>query len=248
MWRVSRSISARATTTAKHHNQPTGRRSRRTAGAVGAGNASPVEAGENEVMHAGESVTNWLPGVRVGDGSALAQLWSRYYQRLVALARRRLGPAHRGICDEEDIAAEAMQSFFRRARAGSYPELGNRDELWRLLAAITKRKAINQLRHDHCRKRYSGETQETLHSSSWADEVVRGADADWSPEEQVIFRETLNHLLAGLSVELREIAIGRLQGYTLVEIAGQIGRSVPTVERRLRLIREYWQRRGASVS
>ena len=199
-------------------------------------------------MQSGESVTHWLPGVRVGDGWALSQLWSRYYQRLVALARRRLGPAHGGICDEEDIAAEAMQSFFRRARAGSYPEIGNRDELWRLLAAITKRKAISQLRHDHCRKRFAGESNESLDSSRWADDLVRGAASDWSPEEQVIFRETLTHLLAGLNEELREIAVSRLQGYTLVEIAGQIGRSVPTVERRLRLIREHWQRRGVSTS
>lgn len=198
-------------------------------------------------MQTGESVTHWLPGVRTGDGCALTQLWSRYYQRLVALARRRLGPAHHGVCDEEDIAAEAMQSFFRRARAGSYPELGNRDDLWRLLAAITKRKAISQLRHDRSLKRTPSENHDVVDSAIWAEQLVRAAAGDRSPEEQVMFRETLTHLLAGLSEELRDIAISRLHGYTLVEIAAQIGRSVPTVERRLRLIREHWQRRGVDA-
>lgn len=198
-------------------------------------------------MQTGESVTHWLPGVRTGDGCALAQLWSRYYQRLVALARRRLGPARHGVCDEEDIAAEAMHSFFRRARAGSYPELENREDLWRLLAAITKRKAVSQLRHDRSLKRSTSEEHDVVDSAIWAEQLVRGAVGDRSPEERAIFRETLTHLLAGLSDELREIAISRLQGYTIVEIAGQIGRSVPTVERRLRLIREYWQRRGGAA-
>ena len=41
--------------------------------------------------------------------------------------------------------------------------------------------------------------------------------------------------------ELRQIALHKLEGYTNEEIARKIGRAVPTVERRLRLIRESWQ-------
>jgi RNA polymerase sigma factor (sigma-70 family) len=199
-------------------------------------------------MRASESVTHWLPGVRTGDGQALTQLWSRYYQRLVLLARRRLGPAHHGLCDEEDIAAEAMHSFFRRARNGSFPELGNREDLWRLLAAITKRKAISQLRRDRRQLDRAVREGESLGWESGSDDFSRAGEHGWTAEDQVCFRETLSYLLAGLNDDLRQIAVSRLQGYTLVEIAAQIGRSVPTVERRLRVIRERWRRLGVTIS
>ncbi len=41
--------------------------------------------------------------------------------------------------------------------------------------------------------------------------------------------------------ELRRIALLKLEGYTNEELAQRIGRSIPTVERRLRLIRETWK-------
>jgi len=199
-------------------------------------------------MHAGESVTHWLPGIRTGDGLALAQLWSRYYERLVLLARRRLGPMHHGVCDEEDVAAEAMQSFFRRARDGNFPALENRVDLWRLLASITRRKAISQLRHDRRRKRLASEGNVQLGSEVVSDELHQRGENAWLPEDHVSFQETLTRLLNSLSPELRDIAVRRLQGYTVVEIAAHIGRSVPTVERRLRLIREHWQHQGVTIS
>ena len=41
--------------------------------------------------------------------------------------------------------------------------------------------------------------------------------------------------------ELRKIAIAKLEGFSTDEITHSIGRSIPTVERRLRLIRDTWQ-------
>jgi DNA-directed RNA polymerase specialized sigma24 family protein len=40
--------------------------------------------------------------------------------------------------------------------------------------------------------------------------------------------------------ELRQIALGKLEGYTNEEIATQIEVAPATVERRLRLIRKHW--------
>jgi DNA-directed RNA polymerase specialized sigma24 family protein len=41
--------------------------------------------------------------------------------------------------------------------------------------------------------------------------------------------------------ELRRIALTKLEGYSNEEIAVEIGRSLPTVERRLKMIREIWK-------
>ena len=41
--------------------------------------------------------------------------------------------------------------------------------------------------------------------------------------------------------EQRRIALRKLEGYSNEEIAAEIGRSLPTVERRLKMIREIWK-------
>ena len=41
---------------------------------------------------------------------------------------------------------------------------------------------------------------------------------------------------------LREIAVWRMEGYTVAEIAEQLGISVRAVERKLQLIRAKWAR------
>ena len=40
--------------------------------------------------------------------------------------------------------------------------------------------------------------------------------------------------------ELRELAVWKMEGYTNDEIAAKISRSLRTVERKLRLIRDTW--------
>jgi DNA-directed RNA polymerase specialized sigma24 family protein len=53
--------------------------------------------------------------------------------------------------------------------------------------------------------------------------------------------DSLNHLLLNFSDgELRSIVLYKLEGYSNDEVAEKIGRSVPTIERRLRLVREKW--------
>ena len=46
------------------------------------------------------------------------------------------------------------------------------------------------------------------------------------------------------AADLREVAVWKLEGYTNKKIAGMIGRSVPTVERKLASIRTIWEREG----
>ena len=83
-------------------------------------------------------------------------LWGRYFQRLVRLAGARL-PAHcRRSFDEEDVALSAFQSFCERAGRGQFPQLDDRDDLWRLLATITVRKALDTMRHQTRQKRGGG--------------------------------------------------------------------------------------------
>ena len=85
------------------------------------------------------SVTVWIDRLRVGDDVAARRLWERYFHALVRLARADLRAKPRGAVDEEDIALSAFQSFCDRAGRGQFPQLSDRDDLWKLLIEAADR-------------------------------------------------------------------------------------------------------------
>ena len=78
------------------------------------------------------------------------------FKRLVRLAAAKLPGHGRRAFDEEDVALSAFKSFCARAGEGQFPQLAGRDDLWRLLAALTVRKAAMMVRHQTRQKRGGG--------------------------------------------------------------------------------------------
>src|SRR5262247_2448402 len=107
-------------------------------------------------MESSGSVTHWVEQLQAGDRAAAQKLWASYFQRLVALARARLRGASRRVADEEDVALSAFDSFCRAAERGCFPDLHDRNNLWRLLVVITSRKALDQVQHENRKKRAGG--------------------------------------------------------------------------------------------
>src|SRR6267154_292507 len=110
-------------------------------------------------MSSGGSVTRWVAALKAGDTAAAQPLWERYHRQLVALARRKLDTSRRRAADEEDVVQSAFHSFFRGVARGRFPQLNDRDNLWRLLVVITARKALDQLAHEHAKRRGGGTVQ-----------------------------------------------------------------------------------------
>jgi hypothetical protein len=52
-------------------------------------------------MSRDDSVTLWLAGLKIGDGTDIQRLWDRYFQQLVRLASSRLSRHARRMLDEE---------------------------------------------------------------------------------------------------------------------------------------------------
>ncbi|MBM4004126.1 MAG: RNA polymerase subunit sigma-70 [Planctomycetes bacterium] len=197
-------------------------------------------------MSVGGSVTRWIYDAKGGCNSAATKLFARYQHRLTRLARVKMAGGPRGIADEDDIVVDAFQSFLRRTRIGSYEQIRDRDGLWRLLATMTVHKALNQIRDERREKRGGGRVWSTADAGLDARELDATlnqlAGKQPGPELRIMMAESLDRLLGLLGDdELRRIAIGKLEGYSNEEIAAAIQRSVPTVERRLRLIRDTWQ-------
>lgn len=197
-------------------------------------------------MTTGESVSRWIEALKEGDEPAAANVWNHYFERLVAVACEKLRSAPRRAADEEDVVAKAFETFFCRVQQGRFPQLQDRQDLWHLLVKITERKAINQLRDQGRRKRGGGRVrgESALLGKDAPDEqggLNQVVGAEPSPEFAAVMSEALDQLLGVLDTELRTIALLKLEGYTNDEIANRIGRSVPTVERRLRMIRQTWK-------
>jgi DNA-directed RNA polymerase specialized sigma24 family protein len=178
------------------------------------------------------SVSRWLGDLRAGDPAAAGPLWERYFGRLVALARARLRDAPRAAADEEDVALSAFTSFCRAAERGRFPDLRDRDGLWRLLVHITACKALQWRRHEARRKR-AGAT-----AAGGLEEVV---GREPTPEFAAQVADECRRLLDRLGdPELVSIAVWKMEGRASEEIAARLGYVLRTVERKLRLIREIW--------
>ncbi len=196
-----------------------------------------------------ESVSQWLPATRTGDQRAAGRIYERYFHRLAHLARRYLGAAPRRVSDEEDVAIQTLHSFLRRVQRGSFPDLNNREDLWRVLACIARRKALNERRYWACTKRQATELPLDSVEGGYEENERPWTDAFRSPEAMLALKETRQRMIAVLDdSELRQIAEAKLDGYTNVEIAARVCRSVPTVERRVRLIRQTWEQEGLARS
>jgi DNA-directed RNA polymerase specialized sigma24 family protein len=173
-------------------------------------------------------------------------VWGRYFQELLALARKHLSARVRRREDEEDVLQSMYDSFCVRQRRGDF-DLANRDELWSLLVQITLRKARNAAnRHLQGKRDVRREDADLPHqegddpSLSLLDQI----DSDGpTPAEAALLNEALERRIQSLGDPvLRQIALWKLEGYTNEEIAGKLESTVRTVERKLERIRAYWGR------
>lgn len=191
-------------------------------------------------------LTDLLERVRSGDEQATTTLWERYFQQLVRVAAKRLPPNLRRTGDEEDIALSAFHSFIAGIRLDRFPDLRGPDNLWGLLITLTGRKVHAHLRHQTRQKRGGGAVRG---ESVFIDpkDVGRGVgiggvtDNAATPDLQTELAEACETLLDQLPDEqLRQIAVMRMEGFLVDEIAGLLGVSKRAIERRLQLIRKTW--------
>jgi DNA-directed RNA polymerase specialized sigma24 family protein len=192
------------------------------------------------------SVTYWIHLLKAGDQAALEKLWEGYFRRLVGLARARLRDAPRRAADEEDVALSAFDSFYRGVQEGRFPRLLDRDDLWQLLVVLTARKASNRARDERAQKRGGRAVRHAsalpgagAEGQAFADLIGREPDTAFAAQVAEECRRLLGQLE---EPELRSVAVWKMEGYTNEEIAALLGRSLPTVERKLARIRRAWEK------
>jgi hypothetical protein len=181
---------------------------------------------------ANDTVTLWLGQLQAGDLAAVQPLWERYFLCLVGLASERLYSASRRGRGPEDVALSAFKSFCHGVKRGRFPNLADRKCLWRLLVVITCRKA-SRLRRDEQRQPPVELDEESV--------LEQALSRDPTPAFAVQMTEECERLLRGLGDEdLKSVALLRMEGYTVQEIAVRMGCVARTVKRKLKLIRDIW--------
>lgn len=194
------------------------------------------------------SVSQWLGQLQAGDRAAAQQLWERYFRRLVGFARQKLQGTPRRVADEEDVALSAFASFCRSAERGRFPQLLDRDNLWRLLVVITARKAFHQGVHEGRKKRgggaaFAAATSADPHHSGFGDSDLECVlDREPTPAFAAQVAEECQRLLGMLGdADLQSVALWKMEGYSTEEIAAKLGCVPRTVERKWRVIRGLWE-------
>ncbi len=194
-----------------------------------------------------ESITCWLNQLKSGNSAAAGKLWNRYVERLVRLARNKLGDAPRRVADEEDVVVAAFNGFLQGVEDGRFTRLNDRHDLWQILVMLTERRAIAHRRREGAGKRGGGKVRGESVFEAPAERSGRGMEltqAAWheaTPALAAELAEQTRTLLAGLADDTqRRIAVGKLEGRTNQEVADMLGVSVRTVERKLGIIRDKW--------
>lgn len=195
------------------------------------------------------SVTQWLNQLRRGDEDAARQLWERYFRRLVQLARARMGPVSRHVADEEDVALSVMDYLCRGVQQGRFDQIADRDELWRLLFTMTAHKVVEKTRLAARQKRGGGQILDEGALRRDGDGKIDAIASDEpTPELLVEMDDEYRRLMELLGESsLQQAASLRLQSWTNEEIAGRLGITRRSVERKLNRVRLIWSAELAKV-
>lgn len=198
-----------------------------------------------------DSVTRWIRQLHperaeparhdLARHSAAEKIWGTYESRLLSLAARLLSCKVRRVCDPDDVVASAFESFFDRASRGDIPEDVHRDDLWRLLARIVRFKAASHTRRELRLKRGGGRQVDLNNGDENGDLLAEVVGTIPSPAMAAEVAESIERLMELLDPQQQEIVRLKLEGALDREISEQLAISVPTVERRMRLIRSRWE-------
>jgi RNA polymerase sigma-70 factor, ECF subfamily len=178
---------------------------------------------------------------QAGDENAAREIFERYFERLLALARRRISQRLASRVDPEDVVQSAFRTFFGRYKAGQFT-IQDSEDVCKLLARITVHKTLRQIAFHKAAKR--DPSQEAGQGSDGQQQLMEVLDREPTPEAVNAFVDQLDHFLKQLRPEDRQILEMRMQGYNSLEIAEKLGISDRKIRRLMERVRGLAQKEG----
>ena len=172
-----------------------------------------------------------LSRFRNGEDDAATAIYLRYAKRLQLLARAQSGKDLTVRVDPEDIVQSVFRTFFRRAAKGHYT-IPEGEELWKLFLVIALNKVRELGEHHRAAKRDVGHTTAL---DSIEDYIV--GQQPLNEQAFGVLRMTIDEVLAELPEVQRRMAVMRIEGYGIDQIAETTRRAKRSVERVLQSFR-----------
>lgn len=166
--------------------------------------------------------------LRDGDDQAASEFYDRYVRRVFGLVQNQMAEHLRAYVQPEDIVQSVFKSIFRGITSGDYdaPAGGS---LWQLVAIV----AVHKVRRN-ARRRKAEKRDERRNQPLEVDDVAESTSSA-SPEEFVMaIRESID----GLRPIEQDVAMLRVQGFSVEEISSKLSRSRRSIERSLHTIRQ----------
>jgi RNA polymerase sigma-70 factor (ECF subfamily) len=168
------------------------------------------------------SFDDLMARLRTGDDEAAAQVFNRFANRLIVLARQRLGPRIRQKLDPEDVLQSVFRSFFVHQAAGQITGLESWDSLWAMLVVITLRKCGRQIKFYRSASRDVRREIPVLGADSDSSSDGGTSSDEPTPSEAAMLAETVEQLMNDLDERHRAILTLGLQGFSARDISEKL--------------------------
>lgn len=185
---------------------------------------------------------------RMGDQNAATEIYARYEARVQQLAEDKLGRYLWHRVSPDDIMVMALKSVLRLTAENSC-DLDRNGSLWGLVASIARNKVLQQAEYHSAPKRDIRREQGLKAGSSLERAYSELPDPKAVPEEAATWADTLDMLRERLKPDSFAIVAMKLEGYSIPQIAEELGLARQTISTRLqhievRLRRILGQERG----
>src|SRR4051812_46450299 len=174
---------------------------------------------------------NLVADLRAGNESAARELFDRYCERLMRLARRRIGLRMLARVDPEDVIQSAFRTFFVHVRNDEFTFDGA-DDMFKLLVRLTVRKTLRQIAYHRAAKR--NPEKEAQQSDPDNDLMLELCAAGPTPDMEVALINEFEEFVGKLPPVARKVLEMKLQGHSTAEIAEAVG----SYQRKVRRILE----------
>ena len=175
-----------------------------------------------------------IAAFKAGDESAARELFDKYCEQLMRLAKKRIGQRMTSRVDPEDVLQSAFRTFFTHVRNDDF-SFEQADDLFKLLVRLTVHKTLRQIAYHRAAKR--NPELEIGHGSDAHELLQQIASESPSPEVEVALVDEFERFVGQLPPLDREVLGLKLQGFTTVEIAEKLG----SYDRKIRRILERVQ-------
>lgn len=176
---------------------------------------------------------------QAGSESAARDLFDKYCERLMKLAKRRIGQRMASRFDPEDVIQSAFRTFFTRVKNDEFT-FEAEDDLFKLLVRLTVRKTLRRIEHHSAAKR--NPNSEAAQRTDDVEPFSLIASRAVTPDMEVALIDEFQLFIGDLPELDRKVIELKIQGYTTVEIAEKVG----SYERKVRRVLERIEKLSAA--